>query len=76
MSTLHAPSHLPAGHVSHSHISGILQNAVNTVFTWADRAVKRRELRDLLMQDDRVLDDIGLSRDAVMREAFKAFWRA
>ena len=76
MSTLHAPSRLPAGHVSHSHITGLFRNAVNTVFAWADRAVKRRELRDLLMQDDRVLSDVGLSREMVMREAFKAFWRA
>jgi len=76
MSTLHAPSHIPAGHVSHSHIPGLLQNAVSTVFSWVDRAVKRRELRDLLMQDDRVLNDVGLSREMVMREAFKAFWRA
>ena len=76
MSTLHAPSHLPAGHVSQPHIPSLFQNAVNTAFAWVDRAAKRRELRDLLMQDDRVLSDVGLDREMVMREAFKAFWRA
>jgi len=76
MSTLNTPIHAPTRHVSHSPILGTLQTAVSTVFVWADRIVKRRELRDLLMQDDRILADIGLPRDVIMREAFKAFWRA
>ena len=76
MSTIPAPSPVSVRHVSHSHIYGLMQGAMTMASVWADRIVKRRELRDLLAQDNRVLRDVGLPRDVIMREAFKAFWRA
>src|SRR5258708_4935204 len=41
--------------------------------TWLARARERNALSDL---DDRLLDDIGLGREAAEREWRKPFWRA
>jgi uncharacterized protein YjiS (DUF1127 family) len=35
----------------------------------------RRQLRNLCQLDDHILQDIGLTRDALLREATKPFWR-
>jgi uncharacterized protein YjiS (DUF1127 family) len=43
---------------------------------WARRAARRDELRELLIQEDRIFHDIGFSRLDVAREARKPFWRA
>ncbi len=40
---------------------------------WYRRAVERRRLLSL---DDAILLDIGVSREAMLREARKPFWRA
>ncbi len=45
--------------------------ARRTIVTWMAR---RRQLHDLAALDDRLLDDIGLSRADVTKEAKKPFW--
>jgi uncharacterized protein YjiS (DUF1127 family) len=42
-----------------------------TVFEWHERARQRRRLSEI---DDRMLEDIGLSRADVSREVEKPFW--
>jgi len=44
-----------------------------TLHTWHERILARRELAEL---DDYMLRDIGLTRTDVAREADKPFWRA
>ncbi len=61
--------------VTKPHIFEVLQAAINTPYIWAARAAQRRELRELLAQDERIIRDVGLKREDVAREAFKAFWR-
>lgn len=39
---------------------------------WRDRSTQRRALAEL---DDRLLGDIGVSREAAAREAQKPFWK-
>jgi uncharacterized protein YjiS (DUF1127 family) len=39
--------------------------------TWFERSRQRRALAEL---DDRLLDDIGLTRSKAQREAAKPFW--
>jgi uncharacterized protein YjiS (DUF1127 family) len=42
------------------------------VHGWIERSRQRRALQDL---DDRLLNDIGLSRDEARRECAKLFWQ-
>ena len=53
----------------------VLQRLAAHVFTtlleWEDRARQRRRLSEL---DDRMLEDIGLTRADVSREVEKPFW--
>jgi uncharacterized protein YjiS (DUF1127 family) len=51
----------------------LLVRLVDLVLTWQDRARERRELGRLT---DRDLNDIGLSRAEITREAAKPFWHA
>ncbi|THF64991.1 DUF1127 domain-containing protein [Pseudothauera nasutitermitis] len=46
-----------------------LRNALNAA---ARRNAARRELREL---DERLLRDVGISREQALREADKPFWR-
>jgi uncharacterized protein YjiS (DUF1127 family) len=41
---------------------------------WLDRPLQRIALREIA-DDPRLLSDLGLSRDEVLREAAKPFWR-
>jgi uncharacterized protein YjiS (DUF1127 family) len=50
---------------------GLLTNAR----LWAARSQQRRALGELVERDDRMLRDIGVSRDAAQREAAKPFWQ-
>jgi uncharacterized protein YjiS (DUF1127 family) len=43
---------------------------------WIQRTRQRRELLGLLGQSQHVLQDIGLQRDQMSREALKPFWKA
>ena len=67
--SLGAPA-LPAG--SGAPVSGLVR-ALRTLRTWRERIRTRRELMGL---DDRMLHDIGLTRDEVAAEWRKPFWRA
>jgi len=49
-----------------------LRRALETVVTWTERARMRRRLLTL---DDRMLQDIGITRADVHGEAEKPFWR-
>jgi len=54
-------------------IERIGSNAASLLSTWYVRAEGRRALAS---QDDRILRDIGLSREQVQQEVRKAFWQA
>ena len=45
---------------------------VHQIVDWIDRCRQRGALAEL---DQRLLDDIGVSREAAAREAAKPFWR-
>jgi uncharacterized protein YjiS (DUF1127 family) len=47
-------------------------HAVDTILTWHERARMRHQL---LMLDDRLLRDIGITRLEARNEAEKPFWR-
>ena len=49
-----------------------LQIAMAWICVWAERSRQRRALREL---DDRLLDDIGLTREQAQNEASKFFWQ-
>ena len=76
MTPLHT-HHTHTGHsVSNSHVSRILQGAVDTLYVWHARAQHRHELRGLLTRDDRIFRDIGRDREDIAWEAIKPFWQA
>ena len=50
-----------------------IEHAVDTILTWHERAKTRRQL---LMLDDRLLRDIGITRLDARGEADKPFWQA
>ncbi len=47
--------------------------ALEILLLWQDRATQRHALATL---DDRLLEDMGLSRGVAAAEAAKPFWRA
>lgn len=49
-----------------------LRAALGRLLLWHDRAAQRRQL---LMMDDRMLKDIGLTRADINAESDKPFWR-
>ena len=51
----------------------ILQLSFDRLRVWRERMRQRRALAQL---DDRLLDDIGLTRDDARRETSKWFWQA
>jgi uncharacterized protein YjiS (DUF1127 family) len=55
-----------------SRVRKFLAGVVNTLFVWHARSSDRGRL---LVMDDRMLRDIGVSRAAVRQEAMKPFWR-
>jgi uncharacterized protein YjiS (DUF1127 family) len=49
---------------------------MDTVRAWSARSNERRALRELTEQlDDRLLKDIGISREQALCEAAKPFWQ-
>ena len=62
-------------HTRHS-LRNLLQQAVQatyaTLLLWNDRQTQRHHLHEL---DDRLLRDMGLSKEEVWQEAQKPFWR-
>jgi uncharacterized protein YjiS (DUF1127 family) len=57
--------------VGHS-IAGRIDGVVEKMFTWQHRLADRRALESL---DDRMLQDIGLTRGDVFIESSKPFWK-
>ncbi|HEX5078754.1 MAG TPA: DUF1127 domain-containing protein [Geminicoccaceae bacterium] len=53
-------------------LTAAIERAVDALLTWHERAQMRRQL---LMLDDRLLKDIGITRLEAMHEAEKPFWR-
>jgi uncharacterized protein YjiS (DUF1127 family) len=47
----------------------------DVVRNWNARSRQRMALADLAEQDERMLRDIGVTRDEALREAGKAFWQ-
>lgn len=45
---------------------------LSTLLAWNDRSRQRFNLRDM---DDRMLSDIGVTRDEAVRETMKPFWQ-
>ena len=59
--------------MTNHHGSGLLAQLSDTVHTWRQRQIQRRELAQWTERD---LHDIGLSWSDVVYEAEKPFWRA
>ncbi len=53
-------------------LRALVQQARERIGLWVARSNQRRELYEL---DDRMLRDIGISREQVLAEADKPFWR-
>jgi uncharacterized protein YjiS (DUF1127 family) len=51
-----------------------LSTCLRTIAAWIVRSGERRALRELAA-DKRLLNDIGLTREEVLGEAGKLFWR-
>ena len=62
-------------HATHS-LRDLLEHAIQatyaTLVLWNDRQMQRNHLSEL---DERLLRDMGLSRQQVRQEALKPFWR-
>jgi len=55
------------------HLRGeALRRAFDPIVDWLAR---RRQLRALAELDDRLLDDVGISREAAEREIARSIWR-
>lgn len=59
--------------MTNHHGSGLLAQFGDTLHTWRQRQIQRRELAQW---NERDLHDIGLSWSDVVYEAEKPFWRA
>jgi uncharacterized protein YjiS (DUF1127 family) len=53
-------------------VRAMLSSWTSTVAIWLDRRQGRQDLTEL---DDRLLDDVGISREDAVWEAGKPFWR-
>lgn len=52
--------------------TGLVFRVVDLMLTWSDRMRQRRHLAEL---DDRLLQDIGISRADIETEISRPFWR-
>ena len=57
---------------SYSQRRRVMQLVGRVIATWMGRSRQRRALANL---DDRLLEDIGITRSAAAREGAKPFWR-
>ena len=78
MSTLFSNTTLlPPTRSGHSRTGGHQSNSwtvLSTPMYWMERRRQRKALSHLI-DDKRLLDDIGLKRDQALREVAKAFWQ-
>jgi uncharacterized protein YjiS (DUF1127 family) len=58
-----------------SAISSRQKNWLHTIALWIARSRQRRALEEIAGLNDRLLKDIGVSKDEALREAAKPFWR-
>ncbi|MDX5360721.1 MAG: hypothetical protein LPL00_05015 [Alphaproteobacteria bacterium] len=58
-----------------SRIGAALKAAFGIAGIWAERARARHELAGLLRHHDSYLRDTGISRDQILMEVSKPFWR-
>ena len=70
--TIPAPSTRPTVRIR---LSILQSNLAATTRLWIARSRQRRHLAEMVVWDDHILKDIGVSRDATFREAAKPFWR-
>jgi uncharacterized protein YjiS (DUF1127 family) len=63
---------VPGAHAPHHrrHASGLAG-----AWLWIARSRQRRALGELAERNDRLLEDIGVTRAEALREAAKPFWR-
>jgi uncharacterized protein YjiS (DUF1127 family) len=54
--------------------SSALGPYLKSIAAWIARSRQRRDLRELA-QEERLLSDIGITREQALREAEKPFWR-
>ncbi len=59
--------------MTNHHGSGLLERLSETLHTWRQRQLQRRQLAELTARD---LHDVGLSWSDIAYEAEKPFWRA
>lgn len=57
---------------NHAH-SSVMARVADKLATWQNRAAERRQLLEM---DDRLLQDMGISRADAFKEASKPFWQA
>ncbi len=73
--TSYKPNALASAELTLAALGGVARNWIQriaVILGWWDRA---RQRQHLLQLDDRLLRDIGLTREDVEREAAKPFWR-
>ena len=58
-----------------SAISSRRSNWLHTIALWIARSRQRQALQEIASLNDRLLKDIGVSKDEALREAAKPFWR-
>jgi uncharacterized protein YjiS (DUF1127 family) len=56
----------------HQYRGSRVGRSISLLLAWVDRSRQRHELDEL---DDRLLRDIGVTRDEARREAIKPFWQ-
>ena len=62
------------GRALRDRLSSLPGSPLGLLATWFIRSGQRRTLRELA-QEGRLLNDVGLTRAQVLREAAKPFWR-
>jgi uncharacterized protein YjiS (DUF1127 family) len=56
-------------------VLALLRRIKSVLALWRERRRVRAELRGLLLVDDHILQDIGLTRSEISSEVSKPFWR-
>lgn len=63
------------GGTRHVRAGTALRRVIGLLRRWRERMRSRRQLNGLCELDDHILQDIGLTRSELRREAEKPFWR-